>query len=70
MTASTDNFQQQVLDSLADLKRDVDQLRTDFERSDERFAYYQQATQWVVQLAFSLIVAATVTVIISSVLAR
>jgi hypothetical protein len=35
---------------------------------DERFGNYQQATQWVVQLAFSLIVSATIIVIVSNVL--
>ena len=31
---------------------------------------YQKATQWAVQLAFSLIAAATVTVIVSTVLGK
>jgi hypothetical protein len=40
------------------------------ERSNERFATYQQATQWVVQLAFSLMASATITVIITAVFKR
>lgn len=40
------------------------------DRFNEKFEIYQKATQWVVQLAFSLIAAATVTVIVSSVLGR
>jgi hypothetical protein len=67
-TSSSDNFQQQVLDRLDDLKRSDDQLREEVERFNERFSNYQQAVQWVVQLAFSLIAAATVTVIVSAVL--
>lgn len=67
-TSSSDNFQQQVLDRLDDLKRSDDQLREEVSRFNERFTNYQQATQWVVQLAFSLIAAATVTVIVSAVL--
>jgi hypothetical protein len=67
-TSSNDNFQQQVLDRLDDLKRSDDQLREEVSRFNERFSNYQQATQWVVQLAFSLIAAATVTVIVSAVL--
>jgi hypothetical protein len=39
-------------------------------RFNERFAEYRQATQWVVQLAFTLIASATITVILSTVLRR
>ena len=35
-----------------------------------KFDNYQKATQWVVQLAFSLIASATITVIITSVLRK
>jgi nitrate/nitrite-specific signal transduction histidine kinase len=56
--------------TLADVVNKLDTLTQDVERSNERFANYQQAVQWVVQLAFSLIASATVTVIITSVLRR
>ena len=46
----------------------VDNLATDVEKFNDRFSNYQQATQWVVQLAFTLIASATITVIITSVL--
>ena len=49
------------------LSTDVDKLSTDVEKFNERFSNYQQATQWVVQLAFTLIASATITVIITSV---
>ncbi|MBE9062035.1 hypothetical protein [cf. Phormidesmis sp. LEGE 11477] len=56
------------------LKTDVGNLKTNFDRLetnlnlfDSKFSNYQQATQWVVQLAFTLIASATVTVIISTV---
>lgn len=52
------------------LSTDVDRLSTDVERFNDRFANYQQATQWVVQLAFTLIASATITVIITAVLRR
>ncbi len=52
------------------LSIDVDQLSTDSEKFNDRFANYQQATQWVVQLAFTLIASATITVIITSVLRK
>jgi hypothetical protein len=42
-------------------------LSNKVERFDERFSDYQQATQWVVQLAFALIATSTVTVIVSAV---
>jgi hypothetical protein len=34
---------------------------------DQRFSDYQQATQWVVQLAFALIASSTVTVIVTAI---
>jgi len=40
------------------------------ERFNDRFGNYQQATQWVVQLAFTLIASATLTVIITAVVKR
>jgi peptidoglycan hydrolase CwlO-like protein len=48
----------------------IDKLAGDQTRFDEKFGNYQQAIQWVVQLAFGLIASATVTVIITSVLKR
>jgi septation ring formation regulator EzrA len=37
------------------------------ERSNDKFDTYQKATQWVVQLAFTLIASATITIILSTV---
>jgi hypothetical protein len=54
---------QQVITEIRELKQEV-------ERFNQKFGNYQKATQWVVQLAFSLIAAATVTVIVSTVLGR
>jgi outer membrane murein-binding lipoprotein Lpp len=50
------------------LSNDFEALSSDAKKFDEQFADYRQATQWVVQLAFTLIVSATITVIITSVL--
>jgi len=61
---------QPVLDRLDTITADIDKLSDDVGRSNERFSNYQQATQWVVQLAFTLIASATITVIITSVLKR
>ncbi|HIK40615.1 hypothetical protein [Thermoleptolyngbya sp. M55_K2018_002] len=52
------------------LSSDVETFSGDLKKFDERFADYSQATQWVVQLAFTLIASATLTVIITSVLRR
>jgi archaellum component FlaC len=68
---------QQILTEIRELKQgfnrlstDVERLSTDVERFNDRFSNYQQATQWVVQLAFTLIASATLTVIITAVLKR
>ncbi|MGV0024121.1 hypothetical protein [Phormidesmis priestleyi] len=52
------------------LSNRVDKLSSDGERFNDRFSDYQQATQWVVQLAFTLIASATVTVILATVFKR
>jgi hypothetical protein len=57
-----------VIERLDKLAVKVEKLTADSERFNDRFGNYQQATQWVVQLAFTLIASATLTVIITSVL--
>jgi outer membrane murein-binding lipoprotein Lpp len=52
------------------LSSEVEAFSGDLKKFDERFADYRQATQWVVQLAFTLIASATLTVIITSVLRK
>ena len=46
----------------------VDTLTTRVDTFNDRFDNYQKATQWLVQLAFTLIASATITVIVTSVL--
>lgn len=46
----------------------VDTLTTRVDTFNDRFDNYQKATQWLVQLAFTLIGSATITVIVTSVL--
>ena len=46
----------------------VYKLSTDVESFNDRFENYQKATQWVLQLALTLIASATITVIVTSVL--
>jgi hypothetical protein len=74
---SDQDFQQQVIDRLEQLSTDVETLTTkaeqavtDTEKFNEKFADYRQATQWVVQLAFSLITTATIITIVSTVFKR
>lgn len=56
-----------VIDKIDVLSADFKSLSSKVETFDEKFGNYQQVTQWVVQLAFTLIASATVTVIITSV---
>jgi hypothetical protein len=69
---------EQILQSFTEFKTE---LRTEIKESaarleakidgfNEKFDNYQKATQWVVQLSFSLIVSATVVTVISSVFRR
>jgi large-conductance mechanosensitive channel len=61
---------QPVIERLDRLTHDVEKLTSDNEKFNDRFGNYQQATQWVVQLAFTLIASATITVIITSILRK
>ncbi|WP_293151889.1 MULTISPECIES: hypothetical protein [unclassified Microcoleus] len=60
----------QLSTNVGQLSSRVDRLSNDSEKFNDRFSNYQQATQWVVQLAFTLIASATLTIIISSVLRK
>lgn len=62
---------QQVLDSIAQLKTDVnsriDKLDTKIDSFNDKFDNYQKASQWIVNLAFSLIASATIITVASSI---
>jgi hypothetical protein len=60
---SQEEFQQKILNSLEELKTDV-------EKSNEKFEVYRQATQSLVNLAFGLIASATIITVVSSVFKR
>jgi hypothetical protein len=71
MTQATENDRLDRIEGKLDrLTNDVEKLTIDNEKFNDRFGNYQQATQWVVQLAFTLIASATITVIITSVLRK
>jgi hypothetical protein len=65
---------EQILQSFSDLKAEMKEsearLEAKIDGFNEKFDNYQKATQWVVQLSFSLIASATVVTIISSVFRR
>lgn len=75
---------EQILAEIRQLRQEVEQVSQEVEQVgqeveaanqntnafNQKFDNYQKATQWVVQLAFSLIAAATVTVIVSTVLGK
>ena len=60
---SQEEFQQKILNSLAELKTDV-------AKSDEKFEVHSQATQSLVNLAFGLITSITIITVVSSVFKR
>ncbi len=66
MTAPTPEIEA----TLQNLSNKLDKLTTENEKFNDKFDNYQKATQWVVQLALTLIASATITVIISTVLSR
>ncbi|MFM9264789.1 hypothetical protein [Tychonema sp. BBK16] len=73
-TASNEPTLSDVIKKLDKLSTEVEKLSVDVEATNEKtdrfndkFDNYQKATQWVVQLAFTLIASATITVIITSV---
>ncbi|AFY72649.1 hypothetical protein Syn7502_00489 [Synechococcus sp. PCC 7502] len=55
---------------LREILTKLDALSSENKAFNDKFDNYQKATQWVVQLAFSLIASATITVIITSVLRK
>lgn len=71
MSQDTDKALADIQDKIDTLSKDIenkiDTLSKEVKEFNTRFSDYQQATQWVVQLAFALIGSATVTVIITTV---
>jgi hypothetical protein len=56
-------------DLRAEVKADIKEAKIDSKLFDTKFNYYQQATQLVIVLSFTLILAATAITIFSSVFA-
>ncbi len=68
LTTDVDKLTTDVDKLTTDVEQRFDTLEQTVERSNDKFDTYQRATQWVVQLAFTLIASATITVILSTVL--
>lgn len=66
--SNTEDFQQQVLTKLDRLTVDVEALKQELSLTNVRVDTYQKASTQVVNLAFGLIVTATVTIVASVVL--
>ncbi len=58
-----------IIDSETRLESKIESSRIDAKLFNTKFDYYQQATQWVIVLSFTLILAATAITIFSSVFA-
>lgn len=59
-----------IANKLDKLSIKVEKIDTEVERFNDCFTNYQQATQWLVQLAFTLIASATITVIVTTISRR
>jgi hypothetical protein len=71
---TTERWTDEMLDKLAEtVKENADAIRDLRQETKEqgiRFSAYQQASQWVVNLAFGLLATATITTIVSAVVRR
>jgi F0F1-type ATP synthase assembly protein I len=63
----TDEMLDKLADSVKALGEDIKELRDESKEQGIRFAAYQQAFQWVVNLAFGLLATATITTIVTAV---
>jgi hypothetical protein len=67
MTASTDRLDR--IEALVEKNSQaIEKLTEETKELNIRFAAYQQASQWVVNLAFGLLATATITTIVTAVL--
>jgi len=64
---TVERWTDEMLDKLAE---SIKELRDETKEQGIRFTYYQQASQWVVNLAFGLIATATVTTIVTAIYRR
>jgi len=78
---ATERWTDEMLDKLAEkidknanaidkLSENINKLAEESKESSIRFTAYQQASQWVVNLAFGLLATATITTIVTAVFRR
>jgi len=71
---ATQRWTDEMLDKLAESVKEnndaIRELRQESKEQGIRFSAYQQASQWVVNLAFGLLATATITTIVSAVVRR
>ena len=66
LTDPADNFQQQVLAELKQIKTDVEKLNVYVEKLDYKFDTYQKASDQVVRLATTIVIAAATVAVLPS----
>ena len=71
---TVERWTDEMLDRLAETTKEnaeaIRELREETKEQGIRFSYYQQASQWVVNLAFGLLATATITTIVTAVYRR
>jgi lipopolysaccharide export LptBFGC system permease protein LptF len=78
---AVERWTDEMLDELAQLSKQtleatdrnakaIDKLREESKEQAIKFQYYQQASQWVVNLAFGLLATATITTIVTAVMRK
>ncbi|MEB3338194.1 MAG: hypothetical protein VKJ46_12075 [Leptolyngbyaceae bacterium] len=66
----TDEMLDKLVESAKENTEAIKQLRDESKELSIRFSTYQQASQWVVNLAFGLLATATITTIVTAVFRR
>ncbi|MEB3337579.1 MAG: hypothetical protein VKJ46_08965 [Leptolyngbyaceae bacterium] len=66
----TDEKLDKLVDSIHELREESKEFRQESKEMSIRFNAYQQASQWVVNLAFGLLATATITTIVTTVFRR
>jgi prefoldin subunit 5 len=63
----TDEMVDKLAESVKELRQESKEFREELKELNIRFGDYQQASQWVVNLAFGLLATATITTIVTAV---
>lgn len=63
-----ENTNQNLLEQIAIMRTDIKMLKDELSQTNDRVEVYQKASQQVVNLAFSLIIAATIAIVIPAII--